>query len=111
METSTRRAGASVDYHPIPIELIDVTDEQDLAAARERRRQFDRNSDWLQQHIAEVYAQHRGKFVCIAGAEAFFGDTVQGAVSLATAAHPDDQGWFTRYIPLVNMARVYASQR
>jgi len=26
----------------------------------------------------------------------------------ATAAHPDDEGWFTRYIPKEKVARIYA---
>jgi len=99
-----------MDYRPTTIEMIEVTDPIELAEARKQREQFDRNSDWLQQHIPEVYAPiNRGKIVCIAGKEAFFGDDVKEVVARATAAHPDDKGWFTRYIPREKMAMIYAT--
>jgi len=99
-----------MDYRPPAIEVIEVADPQELAEARKQREQFDRNSEWLKQHIADVYAPaNRGKIVCIAGGEAFFGDNVKEVVARATAAHPDDKGWFTRYIPLQKMAMIYAN--
>lgn len=55
-----------------------------------------------------MYAQHRGKYICIAGEELFVADTVKEAIALATTAHPDDDGWFTRFIPKEKVARVYA---
>ena len=91
-------------------EVFEVTDPTELAAAEVRREHFDRNSAWFQAHIREVGApERRGKFLCIAGEEAFFGETVEDAVAQATAAHPDDLGWFTRYIPREKVARVYAN--
>ncbi len=44
---------------------------EEAAAANRQREQFDRNSDWLQAHIPEVYSKHRGKCICIAGQELF----------------------------------------
>jgi hypothetical protein len=85
-----------------------VTDPEVLARARKQREQFDRNSAWLQQHIPEIYSRHRGKFICIAGAEVFMGDTAKEAVARAAAAHPEDEGMFTRYIPREKVARIYA---
>lgn len=82
------------------LEMFEVTDPQELAEAREQRAQADLNWAWWKEHMAEVVVPaNRGKFVCIAGQEAFVGDTVQQAVALATAAHPDDRGRITRYIP------------
>lgn len=99
-----------MDYRPPIIEIIEVTDPQELAEARRRREQFDRNSEWLRHHIPEVHAPlNRGKVLCIAGQEAFFSDTVEEAVARATAAHPDDQGWFTRYIPRQKVTMIYAT--
>jgi hypothetical protein len=46
--------------------------------------------------------------ICIAGQEAFVGDTTEVAIAKARAAHPHDEGWFTRYIPKEKVARVYA---
>jgi hypothetical protein len=79
-----------------------------MAAANKQREQFDRNSDWLEAHIPEVYSKHRGKCICIAGQELFVADTVTEAVAKARAAHPEDQGLFTRYIPKEKVARIYA---
>ena len=92
------------------LEFVEVTDPRELEQARLQRAQFDRNSDWLQQHIPEVYAAaNRGKVVCIAGEEAFFGVSVNEAVGQAKAAHPDDKGYFTRYIPRQKMTWIYAN--
>jgi hypothetical protein len=90
------------------IVMEEVTDEAERARARDRREQFDRNSAWLQAHIAEVYARHRGQHICIAGQELFVAPTASEAIARATAAHPDDQGWFTRYIPKDKALRIYA---
>jgi hypothetical protein len=96
---------------PLPaLEIVEVTDPQELEQARLQCAQFDRNSAWLQQHIQEVYAAaNRGKVVCIAGQEAFFGETATDAVQRAKAAHPDDKGYFTRYIPRRKMTWIYAN--
>lgn len=92
----------------VTFQMRDVTDAGELTKAQEQRRQFDRNSEWLQKNIAEIYAQHRGKCICIAGQEVFIADTANEAIAQATAAHPEDEGWFTRYIPKEKMARIYA---
>lgn len=91
-----------------PIIMEDVTDPEELAAARKQREQFDRNSVWLDAHVSEVYAEHRGRCICVAGQELFAAETVEEAVALATAAHPEDEGWFTRYIPREKVPRIYA---
>lgn len=88
-----------------------IFDDTMLLKAREQREKFQRNAAWLQAHIPTVYAQCRGKCICIAGEELFVADTVKEAVALAAAAHPDDEGWFTRYIPKQRAARIYANQR
>ncbi len=92
-----------------PIVMIEESlTPAEAAAAEKQRAQFDRNSAWLQAHIPEVYSQNRGKCICIAGQELFVSDSVEVAVAMATAAHPEDEGWFTRYIPLKKVARIYA---
>jgi hypothetical protein len=97
-------------HHSSNLEMFEVTDPAELAAANIRRAFFDRNSAWLQVHIKDVCTdERRGKFLCIAGEEAFIGDTVEDVVQRATAAHPDDQGWFTGYIPREKVPRIYAS--
>lgn len=90
------------------IVMEEVTDPAELAAFRARRAQFDRNAAWLHSHAKEVYPNHRGKYICIAGGELFAADTVEEALAKATAAHPDDAGRFVHYIPKEKIPRVYA---
>jgi hypothetical protein len=82
-----------------PILMEQVTDAVELAKARVQREQFDRNVAWLQAHVAEVYKRYRGKCICMAGEELFVADSTKEAITSAIAAHPEDAGWFTRYIP------------
>jgi len=91
-----------------PIVMEEVTDAAELAEARAQREQFDRNAAWLEAHASQVYSQHRGKCICIAGQELFVADTASEAVAQATAAHPDDKGRFVRYIPKEKVPRIYA---
>jgi len=92
----------------VPLVMEDVTDPEELAKARAQRQQFDRNSAWLQAHAAEVYTRYRGNCICVAGEELFVADTPEEALALATAAHPEDNGSFLRYIPREKLDRVYA---
>jgi hypothetical protein len=93
------------------ITIEEVTDPVELAKARAQRERFDRNAAWLQAHAAEVYERHRGRCICVAGEELFIADTPEGALALATAAHPDDNGSFVQYIPRERFARIYANRR
>src|SRR5262245_31771053 len=97
-----------MDNQRTPIVMEEVTDVEGLLKARRQHEQFDRNSAWLQAHIAEVYSKHRGKCICVASEELFVADTVKEVIAQATAAHPEDEGWFTRYIPKAKVARIYA---
>lgn len=90
------------------IVMEEVTDPEELAKARAQRERFDRNSAWLQAHVPEIYARYRGKCICIAGEELFVADTPEEALALATAAHPEDDGRFLRYIPREKLDRIYA---
>lgn len=90
------------------IVMEEVTDPEELAKARAQRERFDRNSAWLQAHVPEIYTRYRGKCICIAGEEPFVADTPEEALALATAAHPEDDGRFLRYIPREKLDRIYA---
>ncbi len=88
--------------------MYEETDPVENAKAREQFARIDRNWDWLEEHAAEVYC-HRGMFICIAGQELFVGDKVEDVIARAAAAHPEDDGRFTRYIPKERLPRIYAS--
>jgi hypothetical protein len=95
---------------PIQVVMEEVTDPQEIAAFQARWAQAQRNSDWLQAHAHEIYTQHRGKFIVVAGEELFVADTPEEARTLARAAHPEDQGSLGRYIYPKKVARIYANQ-
>lgn len=77
------------------------------AEATRRKELYERNWDWLEAHAKEVYS-HRGKFICVAGQELFVGDTPREVLDAAQAAHPEDDGRFTRYIPVESEPRIHA---
>ena len=95
--------------HQNPIVMEEVTDAHGTAETRARRERFDRNSAWLQTHAKEVYTQHRGKCICVAGQELFVADTPAEVLAQAKAAHPEEDGSvLIRCIPREKIARIYA---
>jgi hypothetical protein len=83
---------------------------QELADFRETMQQFHSNSKWLSQHWKELLPQASGKYVAVAGQEAFIGDTHQEARNRALAAHPEDRGAFSQFVRPGKGPRVYAHQ-
>lgn len=98
----------AVKYPPVVME--EVTDPDELAKARAQDERFEHNWAWFEVHAAEIYAAHRGKCICIAGEELFVANTPEDVLALATAAHPEDDGRFTRIIPREKIARIYVDQ-
>ncbi len=96
---------------PTPLVMTEITDQVFNAKIHAQMARFQKNSDWLQAHIPEVYSQHRGKCICVAGQELFVADTGPEAMALARQAHPDDDGALLRYIPRERMERIYAHLR
>jgi hypothetical protein len=78
------------------MEVID--DPAENARNRERHERSRRNADWLQSHWDELRPKAIGKFLVVAGQEAFVAETWQDAWARARAAHPDDDGAFARYV-------------
>lgn len=87
----------------------EITDPMVLEAARGQRERFDRNVAWLEAHGDEIFAQYRGKCICVAGQELFAADSAPEALALARAAHPDDDGRFVYRVPTEKLIRVYAN--
>lgn len=96
---------ATEKINPIVMEI--ETDPTDCAEASRRKELFEKNWDWLEANASEVYS-HRGKFICIAGRELFVGDSVDEVLEAAQSAHPEDDGRFTRYIPVQRGQRLHA---
>ncbi|HKI32182.1 MAG TPA: hypothetical protein VKA46_09965 [Gemmataceae bacterium] len=95
------------DWPPVVMGI--VTDPVEIARSAAALAQCERNWDWLEAHASDVYS-HRGKYICIAGQQLFVGDVLEDVLARAKAAHPDDRGLFTRYIPKERMPRIYANR-
>ena len=93
---------------PATVTMEAITDTTESGMIREVLARFELNSAWLQTHTSEVFA-HRGKFIAIAGQELFVGDTIRDVVAQANAAHPEDSGLLTRYIPMERGPRIYTN--
>ena len=97
------------EQHTIVME--EVTDPVELAKAFAQDARFEKNWVWFEAHAAEIYAQHRGKVYCVAGQELFVADTPAEVLALARAAHPDDDGFYLRYIPKERTYRIFSPVR
>lgn len=91
--------------------ITEVQDEQEIARFRAQDEQARRNSEWLQAHWQELLPQALGKFLAIAGQQAFLADTPEQAQTLAEAAHPDDRGILVQYVRPERGPRIYANRR
>jgi hypothetical protein len=87
------------------IEVID--DPESNARFAERMDQFRKNADWLHSHWSDVLPQANGKFVAVAGQQAYIADDPVEARRMAIAAHPHDQGVYVKYVNPFRGPRIY----
>jgi hypothetical protein len=88
--------------------LEEIGDSAEIARSVARFEQGRRNSKWLESHWHEVLPGARGRYVAVAGRQAFVGDTPEEAWASAKQAHPDDSGAFVQYVVATAGPRVYA---
>lgn len=88
--------------------MEEVTDPREIARHLALHEKFERNSDWLETHWHEVLPQARGRFLAVAGQQAFLGDTLEEALAKANAAHPEDEGLLAQYVLPEGGPRIYA---
>ena len=87
--------------------LEEVTDPDEIARHRRISEAGWRNSDWLASHWSELLPDVRGRFVAVAGQQAFVADTPEEAIALAQAAHPDGLGLIIQYVIPERGWRIY----
>jgi hypothetical protein len=90
--------------------IEEVTDPSRIARAQARRERARRNSDWLQAHWPEIAPLARGRFLAVAGQEAFIADTPDEAWEMAMAAHPNDDVAQLQYVRPERGPRIYANR-
>jgi len=92
--------------------IIEVVDDPERNARLvERMDQFRKNADWLSSHWSEVLPQANGKFVAVAGQQAFISDDPIEAERRAAAAHPEDRGIYVKYVNPKKGIRLYGNRR
>jgi hypothetical protein len=91
--------------------LEEVNDPAAIARSQAQNERGKRNSDWLQAHWQALLPQARGKFVAVAGQEAFIADTADAAWAMARTAHPEDDGAISQYVFPEGGPRIYAYRR
>jgi hypothetical protein len=90
----------------LTIEEVDAPAE--IARCRAQDERAKRNSAWLKAHWPELLPRSRGKFLAVAGEEAFIAETAAEVWRMAQAAHPDDDGAFSQYVFPEGGPRIYA---
>ena len=87
--------------------LEEVNDPAEVAQFNAVHEQGKRNSDWLQAHWCDLLPQARGKFLAVAGQQAYVADTLDAAWAWVEANHPDDHGAILQYVPKEGGPRIY----
>jgi hypothetical protein len=88
----------------------EVTHPDEIARHQAHHQRARRNGDWLQSHWPELLPRVRGKYLAVAGQEAFIADTPEEAVRLAEFAHPDDDGLLVQYVRPERGPQIYANR-
>ena len=91
--------------------IEEITDPEEIARRCETRLAFRANSNWLHSHWDMVLPQAIGKYVAVAGQEAFISDTWQEAERMALAAHPGEKGIYVRFVNPNKGMRFYGHRR
>ena len=105
------KAGKSSQTMSEPVfQIEEVNDPIEVARCKAQDERARRNSDWLQSHWADLLPQARGKFVAVAGQEAFIAATPEEAWAMARAAHPEDDGALSQYVFPGQGPRIYENR-
>jgi hypothetical protein len=88
--------------------IEEVNDPAEVARSKARHERALRNLEWLEKHWADLLPQAYGKFLAVAGEEAFVADAPEQAWIWIEATHPDDSGAFVRYVFPKGGPRIYA---
>src|SRR5687767_14963355 len=89
----------------------EVDDPNELARFRSGQACFEANRDWLESHWEELLPRAAGRFIAIAGRQAFVADSISAAWKWVEENHPDDEGAFVRFVRSQQAPRFYAAFR
>ena len=89
--------------------IEEINDPAEVARCRAQHERSRRNSVWLASHWEELLPQAIGRFVAVAGEEAFLANTPEQAWAWAARVHPEDDGAFVQYVREQRGPRIYAN--
>jgi hypothetical protein len=89
----------------------EVNDPAEVARFTAQYEQAERNRLWLEDHWPDLLPGALGKFVAVAGQEAFVADDPVAAREAAVAAHPQDRGVLVQFVRPEKGPRIYAARR
>jgi hypothetical protein len=89
--------------------ILEINDDpKEVARCNAQHDRAELNRAWLAAHWPDLLPQARGKFLTVAGQEAFIADTHEEARARARAAHPEDDGALSQYVFPEGGPRIYA---
>jgi hypothetical protein len=94
-----------------PVTIEEVTDPVEAARINAQLDRARKNGEWLSAHWPDLLPQARGKFVAVAGQEAYIADTPEEAWTWAEKTHPEDDGAMVQYVRTQLGPRIYANSR
>lgn len=94
-----------------PLILEEITDPAEVARCRAQHERGRRNIEWLESHWGDVLPQALGKYLAVAGQEAFVTAVPEEAWAWVRANHPEDNGAFVQYVIPEKGPRIYAHRR
>ncbi len=97
--------------HDAKIVIEEVTDPEEIARHRIGMEHFRRNLDWWDANRQAFLPHGWGRYVAIAGQQAFLADTPAAAWAWVRAQHPEDQGPWVHYLKPAKGPRIYAHHR
>ncbi len=92
---------------PSRMVIEEVTDPEEIARFRAGWEAQARNEGVFRVHMHDLYRNHRGKVVIVAGQELHVAETPAEAWAWARANHPEDEAVLVRTIPKETGWRVY----
>jgi hypothetical protein len=90
--------------------IEEVSDPDEIRRSRAQDARHHRNSAWVQAHWRDILPQTRGKFIAVAGQEAFIAATPAEAWASVETTHPEDHGAIVRYVRTQRGPRLYADR-
>jgi hypothetical protein len=91
--------------------IEEVTNPDEIARFEEQYAQAQRNWNWLEAHWPDLLPHALGKYVAVAGQEAFIAEDGVEARAQAVAAHPEDKGVIVQFVRPEKGPRIYANRR